>query len=86
MIVDVHTHPPSYRDTVPADRQGLNSQWRPDKAVRGAVTWAEYMQAMEVVDKACVFGIAYKGRPTIRARAATSTISRPSSRTRIPRS
>jgi uncharacterized protein len=62
VIVDVHTHPPSYRDTVPANRQGLNSQWRPDKAVRGAVTWAEYMQAMEVVDKACVFGIAFKGQ------------------------
>jgi predicted TIM-barrel fold metal-dependent hydrolase len=59
VIVDVHTHPPAHRDTIPEEQQALNSRWRPDKAVRDAVTWAEYLEAMAVVDKACVFGIAY---------------------------
>ena len=60
MLVDVHTHTPTHRDAVPPDQRQLNSQWRPDRVVDAAVSWADYMTAMEMVDRACVFGIRFK--------------------------
>ncbi len=60
MLVDVHTHTPTHRDAVPPDERQLNSQWRPDRVVDAAVSWADYMTAMEMVDRACVFGIRFK--------------------------
>jgi uncharacterized protein len=60
MIVDVHTHPPLHRDSIPEAERQPNPVWRPDRAVEPA-TWADYMAAMEPVDRACVFGIRYKG-------------------------
>lgn len=58
MIVDVHTHTPSHIDHIPEDEMVINDKWRPDKAVPATRTWADYMKAMEPVDKAIVFGIA----------------------------
>jgi predicted TIM-barrel fold metal-dependent hydrolase len=58
MIIDVHTHTPKYKDEIPADEIQTNTTWRPDRPVKSPVNWAEYMQAMETVDKAIVFGIA----------------------------
>ena len=60
MIVDVHTHTPTHRDAVPPDQRQLNAQWRPDRMVDAAVSWADYMAAMQAVDRACVFGIRFK--------------------------
>jgi predicted TIM-barrel fold metal-dependent hydrolase len=61
MIVDVHTHPPTHREAVPESERQPNAMWRPDRVVEGAVSWADYLNAMEPVDKACVFAIQYKG-------------------------
>ena len=60
MIVDVHTHTPTHHDAVPPDQRQLNAQWRPDRVVDAAVSWADYMAAMQAVDRACVFGIRFK--------------------------
>jgi uncharacterized protein len=60
MLVDVHTHTPTHRDAVPLDQRQLNAQWRPDRVVDAAVSWADYMAAMQAVDRACVFGIRFK--------------------------
>jgi predicted TIM-barrel fold metal-dependent hydrolase len=61
MIIDVHTHTPGYRGEIPAKEIRYNTAWRPDRAVKTPVTWAEHMQAMEPVDKAIVFGLASEG-------------------------
>jgi predicted TIM-barrel fold metal-dependent hydrolase len=61
MIVDVHTHTPKYSKEIPEGEIQYNTTWRPDRPVKSPVTWAEYMQAMEPVDKAIVFGIAREG-------------------------
>jgi predicted TIM-barrel fold metal-dependent hydrolase len=58
MIVDAHTHTPAYRDAIPESAIQTNTVWRPDRAVKTPVNWAEYMAAMAPVDKAIVFGIA----------------------------
>lgn len=58
MIVDVHTHTPKYRGEIPEGEVQTNTAWRPDRPVKTPVNWAEYMQAMEPVDRAIVFGIA----------------------------
>jgi len=63
MLVDLHTHTPTHRDAVPADQRQPNAQFRPDRVVESAVSWADYMAAMQTVDRACVFGIRYKGDP-----------------------
>src|SRR5579859_2283498 len=63
MLVDLHTHTPTHRDAVPADQHQPNAQFRPDRVVESAVSWADYMAAMQTVDRACVFGIRYKGDP-----------------------
>jgi uncharacterized protein len=61
MIVDIHTHTPTHVHAVrPAERQP-NTMWRSDRVVEAAVSWADYMAAMEPVDRACVFGIRLKG-------------------------
>ena len=58
MIVDVHTHTPQYKDTIPENEIVYDTVSRPDRAVKRPVNWEEYMHAMESVDKAIVFGIA----------------------------
>ena len=57
MIVDVHTHTPTHRTAVPASERQPNALWRPDRVVEAAVSWDDYLTAMEPVDRACVFGI-----------------------------
>jgi len=61
MIVDAHTHTPAYRGEIPSTEVRHNRVWRPDRAVKIPVNWAEYMEAMQPVDKAIVFGIAREG-------------------------
>lgn len=61
MIIDAHTHTPQYKGAIPEKEIQYNTVWRPDRAVKTPVNWAEYMQAMEPVDKAIVFGIAREG-------------------------
>jgi len=58
VIVDVHTHLPRYKESVSPEEVRYNTVARPDRAVRTPVTWGEYLEAMEPVDKAIVFGIA----------------------------
>jgi hypothetical protein len=60
MIVDAHTHTPKFKGEIPPEEIRYNTVWRPDRAVKTPVNWAEYMAAMEPVDKAIVFGIARK--------------------------
>ena len=59
MIVDVHTHTPQFREAVPADRIVMNDVWRPDRNVQATVSWQDYMDNMQAVDRAIVFGIAW---------------------------
>ena len=61
MIIDAHTHTPTFKDEIPADEIRTNTTWRPDRPVKTPVNWEEYMQAMAPVDKAIVFGIAREG-------------------------
>jgi predicted TIM-barrel fold metal-dependent hydrolase len=61
VIVDIHTHTPTHRDRVPESERQPNPYWRPDRVVEAAVSWDEYLAAMEPVDRACVFGIRFKG-------------------------
>lgn len=61
MIVDVHTHTPTHRGPVPPEERQVNTVWRPDRAVEAAVSWDDYLRAMEPVDRAIVFGIAFRG-------------------------
>jgi predicted TIM-barrel fold metal-dependent hydrolase len=58
MIIDAHTHTPKYKGDIPEAEIQYNTAWRPDRPVKTPVNWAEYMKAMEPVDKAIVFGIA----------------------------
>lgn len=60
MIVDVHTHTPSHRDTVPEAERIVNTAWRPDRAVVASTTWADHDAAQRAagVDVALVFNIA----------------------------
>jgi len=63
MIVDTHTHTPRFKGPIPESERGLNTVWRPDRGVSWPYNWAEYMQAMEPVDKAIVFNIAREAKP-----------------------
>jgi predicted TIM-barrel fold metal-dependent hydrolase len=65
MIVDTHTHTPRFKGTIPKSEQGLNTVWRPDRGVSWPYNWAEYMAAMEPVDKAIVFNIAQVGDTSV---------------------
>jgi len=68
MIIDTHTHTPRYKGEIPESERGFNTVWRPDRGVHWPYNWAEYMQAMEPVDKAIVFNIAREvGRGAARA-------------------
>ena len=61
MIIDTHTHTPKHKNGIPEKEIQYNTVWRPDRAVKTPVDWAEYMQAMEPVDKAIVFSLAREG-------------------------
>jgi uncharacterized protein len=59
MIVDVHTHTPTYRDAVPAEQEVWNSKWRPDRSVKSTVSWQDYYESQAAADRSIVFGIAW---------------------------
>jgi hypothetical protein len=59
MIIDVHTHASYYPDTPPDLAPADDTMMRPDKSVPAAATWRDYATAMEAVDRAIVFNIAY---------------------------
>jgi predicted TIM-barrel fold metal-dependent hydrolase len=59
MIIDVHTHTPTYRDAVPPEHEVWNSKWRPDRAVKATVSWADYHASQDAADRSIVFGIAW---------------------------
>jgi predicted TIM-barrel fold metal-dependent hydrolase len=58
MIVDVHAHTPTHRDTVPDDERQVYTSWRNDRPVVTTNTWAEYDEAMAAADVSIVFNIA----------------------------
>lgn len=60
MIVDVHTHTPTHQEAIPPGEVIVNDKWRPDRAVRATNTWADYLEALQPVDKAIVFNIALR--------------------------
>jgi uncharacterized protein len=59
MIIDVHTHPPQYKDTVPDDKLVWNQVWRPDRPVRATTCWQDYLDAQAPADLSIVFAIAW---------------------------
>lgn len=58
MIIDVHTHTPFSRYSIPEEEAKYSSVTRPDRPRRAPVSWDEYMEAIAPVDKAIVFNIA----------------------------
>ena len=58
VIIDVHTHPPRFRERIPDNLSIEAPPWRPDKTVSTGFTWGEYEQATSIVDYAITFGIA----------------------------
>ena len=70
MIIDAHTHTPKYKGEIPEGEIEYNTAWRPDRPVKTPSNWAEYMQAMEPVDKAIVFNIARESKDIARERDA----------------
>lgn len=59
MIIDVHTHPPQYKEAVPEQEVVYNRLWRPDRAVKATVSWQDYMDSQAQVDRSIVFAIAW---------------------------
>ena len=58
MIVDVHTHLPTHRDTVPDSDRTSEDMMRSGDEVSMTNSIADYLCAMEPVDKTFAFGIA----------------------------
>ena len=67
MAVDVHTHIPTHRDSVPQDQVQYNTTMRPNHRIRMTNSFEDYVQAMAPVDRCFAFGIAPSpgsGRPS----------------------
>jgi predicted TIM-barrel fold metal-dependent hydrolase len=59
MIVDVHTHGPTHRDTVPEDERAFMNSWRPSgEPIDVNVSWADFDKGTEAADVSIVFNIA----------------------------
>ena len=58
MIVDVHTHPPQFKDPLPDERAEFNGVWRPDRPVKVTTCWDDYFEAQAPAEKSIVFSIA----------------------------
>ena len=58
MIVDVHTHPPRYRDPLDDVEEEFNTVWRPDRPVKTTTCWNDYMEAQKPAEISIVFSIA----------------------------
>jgi hypothetical protein len=59
MIIDVHTHPPQYKDAVPEGQVVWNHKWRPDRAVRATTCWQDFFDAQGSAEKSIVFAVAW---------------------------
>ncbi len=59
MIIDVHTHPPQYKDAVPEGEVVWNRVWRPDRAVRATTSWQDFIEAQRPADRSIVFAVAW---------------------------
>lgn len=57
MMIDVHTHPPTQRASIPADQLKVNRMWRPDRAVQVSTSWDDYFAAQRPADVSIVFDI-----------------------------
>ena len=62
MIIDIHTHTPSHRDTVPESEVFWNRVGRPDRPVRTTQTWGDYErdQAEAGTEVSVAFNIAVR--------------------------
>lgn len=58
MIVDVHAHTPTHRDSVPEAERREFTTWRTDRPVVTTNSWSEFDQAMKAADVTIVFNIA----------------------------
>jgi predicted TIM-barrel fold metal-dependent hydrolase len=58
MIVDVHTHTPTHRDTVPAAARRSYDSWRSDRPVVTTNSWTDYDEDLACVDVSIAFNIA----------------------------
>ncbi|MGH1564702.1 amidohydrolase family protein [Mumia sp. DW29H23] len=58
MIVDVHAHTPTHRDTVPDDERQVFTNWRTDRPVVTTSSWDDFDVAMAAADVSIVFNIA----------------------------
>ena len=58
MIVDVHTHPPRYRELPDGVEEEFYDVWRPDRAVKTTTCWDDYMEAQKPAEVSIVFSIA----------------------------
>lgn len=65
MIIDVHTHTPTHKGSVPADEMQHNDVWRPDAIRPVTFGWDDFIDEFEAVDRAIVFNMALhpKHRP-----------------------
>lgn len=69
MIVDVHTHTPRFRETVPVElRQRVETKWSPGQARPVVFTWEEYLAALAPVERAICFNIAADPRDSAKVR------------------
>lgn len=59
MIIDIHTHPPQYKQAVPEAEVVWNRVWRPDRAVRATTGWQDFMEAQRPADTSIVFAVAW---------------------------
>ena len=57
-MIDVHSHVPTHRDSVPPDELVVNHAWRPDRPVAATTTWADYAEAFADVELSVAFTIA----------------------------
>ena len=60
MIVDVNTHLPSHRETVPPDQMKIETTMRSGESVQLTNSIDDYLRDMGPVDKAFIFGIAQR--------------------------
>ncbi len=58
MIVDVHTHLPSHKETVPLNEMVVETTMRSGETVQLTNSIDDYLNDMGPVDKAFIFGIA----------------------------
>jgi hypothetical protein len=57
-VIDIHSHVPTHRDTVPPAERIVNDKWRPDRPVAATTTWADYDEAFAEVELSVAFTIA----------------------------